>query len=699
MPDWSYQPLLRPLLFRLPAERGRDLTLRATATLGKLPLGLAMIEVFGNMHPSSELQRTALGITFAGPVGLGADLDPHAIALRGLARFGFGYLEIGPVTEAPLSATASIERRPEQEAIWYPAEPVNDGLEAILRQVERAAPLPIPLGIRLGHRPGASAQEATRERCQMALRLQRFAAFFTLETQGAAANGTWSTQEWSEHLDGVVRTLASGSPPRPLLLCLAPDLDWECVQALLAPAVVRGVSGVVVTGGVHDGPHGRLVGVPARDVSVALVEALHRAWGEHLTIIGGDGIQEPADALRVLAAGATLVQVDSGLVYAGPGLPKRINEAVAFYRSLRCGVAPSVAGASADPAGVPPRRHRPNQPHPSRLVRERWFWMALLGASMIVGGMLACLIAVTVVVLPYDEAFVGLLRPQLAAINPRLLSFMTHDRVSLAGVMIAIGVLYWQMAVFGIRRGAHWAWRASLISAVVGFASFFLFLGFGYFDPLHAGVSVILLCFLVLALRGRVAWQYAPPVPDLRNDRAWHLSLWGQGVLVVLGVGLMGAGVVIASIGVTQVFVPEDLEFLHTTAAALHAANPHLVALIAHDRAGLGGALVSAGLAVLLAALWGFRRGNRWLWWMWLCTGTPAIAAALSVHLIIGYTNLFHLAPVLALLVLFVLALALSYPYLCRTEGCVTLPTDRRPPADARRLVPDKRLQDRALEG
>jgi hypothetical protein len=307
--------------------------------------------------------------------------------------------------------------------------------------------------------------------------------------------------------------------------------------------------------------------------------------------------------------------------------------------------------------------------------------MALLGASMIFGGILACLIAATLVVLPYDEAFVGLQRAQLAAINPRLLLFMAHDRVSLAGVMISIGVLYWQLAVFGIRRGSRWAWSASLISAAVGFASFFLFLGFGYFDPLHALVSVMLLVFFFLALRGHAVWQAIPPAPDLENDRSWRLSQWGQLLFVLLGTGLIGAGVVIASLGMTSVFVSEDLGFLGNTAATLRIANPHLVPLIAHDRAGMGGALVSAGLAVLLAALWGFQRGNRWLWWMLLFTGTPATLATLAVHLVVGYTNLFHLAPVLALLVLFPVALALCYPYLCRTGPDAERATSKRPPS------------------
>jgi dihydroorotate dehydrogenase len=130
-------------------------------------------------------------------------------------------------------------------------------------------------------------------------------------------------------------------------------------------------------------------------------------------------------------------------------------------------------------------------------------------------------------VLPYDEAFVGLQQAQLAVINPRLLLFMAHDRVSLAGVMISIGVLYWQLAVFGIRRGSHWAWNSSLISAAAGFATFFLFLGFGYFDPPHALVSFILLLFFFLVMRGHAVWQAIPPVLDLQNDHSWRLSQCG----------------------------------------------------------------------------------------------------------------------------------------------------------------------------
>ena len=138
------------------------------------------------------------------------------------------------------------------------------------------------------------------------------------------------------------------------------------------------------------------------------------------------------------------------------------------------------------------------------LFRMSWFWALLLGTAMLLGGVLALAVAATRVVLPYDEALCGMSREQLAAINGRLLSFMAHDRVSLAGTMIAIGVFYVALALYGIRRGLLWAWAAVLSSAFAGFLSFFLFLAFEYFDPFHAFVTAVLFQFVLLALSGRL---------------------------------------------------------------------------------------------------------------------------------------------------------------------------------------------------
>ncbi len=216
---------------------------------------------------------------------------------------------------------------------------------------------------------------------------------------------------------------------------------------------------------------------------------------------------------------------------------------------------------------------------------------------------------------------------------------------------------------FASRPAIATAFRAAL-TAFAGFASFFLFLGFGYFDPFHAFVTAVLLQLLLMALHAKLGPAEPPPFPDLRRDRAWRLSQWGQLAFVAHGVALVGAGVTIAGIGSAHVFVPEDLDFMQTTAEALRSANPRLVPVVAHDRASFGGMLISNGLVMLTSAMWGFRRGCRWLWWMYLAASLPAYAAAIGVHLVVGYLNPAHLAPAAAGLALLLTGLALSYSYL-----------------------------------
>jgi hypothetical protein len=129
------------------------------------------------------------------------------------------------------------------------------------------------------------------------------------------------------------------------------------------------------------------------------------------------------------------------------------------------------------------------------------------------------------------------------------------------------------------------------------------------------------------------------------------------------------AGLTIAVVGVTTVFVPEDLEFLCTSADRLAAANPRLVPLVAHDRAAFGGMLVSTGLVLLFAALWGYRAGNRWLWRTLLPAGVLGYLPAIGVHVVVGYTDGMHLLPAFAGLGVFLLGLGLSRPYLCKSDA------------------------------
>ena len=134
---------------------------------------------------------------------------------------------------------------------------------------------------------------------------------------------------------------------------------------------------------------------------------------------------------------------------------------------------------------------------------------------------------------------------------------------------------------------------------------------------------------------------------------------------VALGAGLVLAGLAIALIGISGVLVQADVGFLRMPASVLGAVNPRLLPLVAHDRAGFGGALVSDGIGVLLTSMWGFRAGARWVWWTLLSAGVAGFAAALGVHVAVGYLDALHLAPAIAGAILFIVALFLTYPYLC----------------------------------
>jgi dihydroorotate dehydrogenase len=289
---------------------------------------------------------------------------------------------------------------------------------------------------------------------------------------------------------------------------------------------------------------------------------------------------------------------------------------------------------------------------------------------MIVGGVLVGLVGLTSVILPYDQSFVRLNRLQIATMNPQILPFMEHDRVTLAGVMLSLGLLYLQLAHHAIRKGETWAMWVVIVSALIGFASFFLFLGFGYFDPLHALVTLILFFYF---LCGLAAWlkEHGYLTASSLWRQLHHCLYWGCRspaylILLLSAFGVTVGGIVIAALGDTTVFVPQDIAFLHITPDKLYEINTRLIPLIAHDRAGFGGALVSEGLSILLILLWGWQAGARWLWWTLLGAGICTFLPTFAIHLLIGYTSLSHLTPAIGGSILYIVGLALSYAFLHR---------------------------------
>lgn len=673
MPDWSYQTLFKPLLFLMPPKRARSFTLAAIGTLAKLPGGTSVIELMGHMQPPAALSKTVRGLRFPTPVGLGAGLDPAAKALGALSRFGFGYIELGPVTLAPLSDPGMTLRKTTNLSVTYSAPFENPGVAALENCLRRSPSVAIPLGARLGFRPGAALKEATAEREQLILRLQPYCSFFSLDYRASQRHEPWSAAQWQEHL-----TCLRQATERPLLFALPPGIAEKEWLSLLQIARNAGLDGIMVAGGVKSAPHDSSdspaplyqTGKPSREAALRSVALTRQTWPDCL-LIGSGGIIEPADAFAFLEAGADFVQLHSGLVYAGPGLPKRINEAILQSGAARQAVEPANKSERTEAAAEVAAAQLPPAPaaRQARAIRwlPAWVWGLLLGLGMIVGGALAWLVAVSTVILPYDERFLQMSAEQLSQISPQLLSFMSHDRISLAGTMISIGIIYAQLSFHGLRHDIHWTRAVLLASGAVGFSSFFLFIGYGYFDYMHAVLALLLLPMFLLALR-TPAKRHLPALPPERhNDRTWKMALWGQLLFVVIGFALTGAGLIISLIGITGVFVPSDLVFLCVSAEMLQAFNERLIPLIAHDRAGFGGALVSDGLAVLLISLWGFRRGEAWVWWTLFLAGIPGFAAGIGIHFAVGYVDFVHLLPAYVAVLFFLAGLVLAKPYLTGT--------------------------------
>lgn len=640
MPDWFYHTISRPVLFRLSAARGRDLALGLMGRLARLPLGKSVIHFLGHMRADARLRRSHLGIDFPTAVGLGPDLDTGAVALPALAQFGVGFLEVGPVTVRGVLGPQEVARREFDAALWFPDPPGSLRLDAVTPRLTEAARLGVPLMVRLGCPPAAGPAMASDEGCQLIAALAPYVQMFASANLQVALTEGWSMEQWRANVATLLAAAQASAPPRPILWCVPADVEQAKAEPLVDAALAAGARGLLVDGSIAE-PGGRLIGGPARGPALERVRWLRSRYGTDVFMIAAGGVHEPEHALALRDAGADLVEVDSGLVYSGPGLPKRINEAL-LYRATRS-------------AAVAPDTERP--------AEMSWLWTTLMGAGMFLGSILALVIAATRVVLPYDEAFAGMTRAELARINPRLLPFMAHDRVSLSGTMVAVGVMYVGLSLWGIRQGQRWAQLAVFVSAFTGFASFFLFLGFEYLDMFHAFVTLALLQCLLLGVHARLGTYVPTAAPALRGDHTWRRGLWGQLLLILHGCGLLGAGATIATIGVTHVFVHEDLNFLQTTLDTLRAANPRLLPLVAHDRATFGGMLLASGWVFLLPALWGFRNGSAWLWWTMLTAGLGAYAAAIGVHFAVGYTDVMHLLPACAGLGIFLLGLGLSYSW------------------------------------
>ena len=291
------------------------------------------------------------------------------------------------------------------------------------------------------------------------------------------------------------------------------------------------------------------------------------------------------------------------------------------------------------------------------------------GLSLVLSGAFALFLSATGHFLPHDVQFLGMNADQLCSIQGcRIVHFMFHDRVSFGGTLIAVGSLYMWMAEFPLRRGEAWSWWLFTLTGSIGFGSFLAYLGYGYLDTWHGVATLLLLpCFIIGLVRSYSFLPKPVPIGSLlqRSVSVRWSSLFGLGQLCLLGtaVGMIMGGLTIMTVGMTRVFVPQDLTFMGIKVADLHAINPRLISLIAHDRAGFGGGICLCGIIVLFCVWCG--TPSRSLWQVLCFAGVVGFSTAIGIHPIVGYNDFTHLAPAMLGAMMFTTGLLLTYKPMC----------------------------------
>jgi hypothetical protein len=299
-------------------------------------------------------------------------------------------------------------------------------------------------------------------------------------------------------------------------------------------------------------------------------------------------------------------------------------------------------------------------------VRYLWGQKLLGGMCLFIVfvGVAALATAGSVVMLPHEVAILHIDLDLLTNHHHdhTLASFIVHNRVSFGGALISVGILYWRLVWGAMARREPWAWWAMLLSAGLGSGSFFSFLPHGYWDPLHAAGTLVIVITLCLGLiythnRTRVGesslFHLMQQAWIDRSPERLLMSIWAGGTLL--------GGAMILFTGMFPVFVDEDLHYMQTATAELAEISPNLIPYIAHDRSGFGGALVAGGLAIL-ALVWCTRHHDlaatrRWLTAVWII----GAATAIGVHPLVGYTSISHLLPFLIKDVAFLCALIVAF--------------------------------------
>ncbi len=317
--------LLRPLLFSLDAERAHGLALLALKLSGDGPAAA----------PAGPLATTVAGITFPNPLGMAAGFDKDGEVPDALLGLGFGFAEVGSITPLPQSGNPRprLFRLEEDRAVINRMGFNNHGAQAALTRLSARRGRPGVVGINIGANKDAAdriADYATMTRLMAPL-----ATYLAVNISSPNTPGLRALQDESaltELLDAVLEARGHQGPP--IFLKVAPDLEAEDIDAIARIAIDKRLGALIVSNTTisrpplasrHAGESGGLSGAPLRDLAQQRLRDFRKATGGAIPLVGVGGIATAEDAFARIRAGASLIQLYSAMVYAGPGIARTIT--------------------------------------------------------------------------------------------------------------------------------------------------------------------------------------------------------------------------------------------------------------------------------------------------------------------------------------------------------------------------------------
>ena len=330
---------LRPLIFRLDPERAHALTLFGLRLVGALPPLQALVS---RWYPVMQRPVQVFGLQFLNPVGLAAGYDKDGLGWRGLACLGFGHIEVGTVTPQPQPGNPRprLFRLPEDQALINRMGFPGKGADYVLQRLVGRRPPGLVLGVNLGKNKDTPLEEAAQDYLALLRNFAPAADYLAINVSSPNTVGLRRLQARGA-LEDLLNVLISerdslqeqSGRRSPLLLKLAPDLSETELEDALQVALACGMDGLIAANttvrrdGLHSsraGEAGGLSGAPLSKCSLELTRWICNRTQGRLPLISVGGIFSPAQALERLDTGAALVQVYTGLIYAGPALPSQI---------------------------------------------------------------------------------------------------------------------------------------------------------------------------------------------------------------------------------------------------------------------------------------------------------------------------------------------------------------------------------------